>query len=369
MGDTAELIEACQRDLYLLDDLVRWAYNDGYSPTNETPERRRREGVDLDAWTETHDVEDFVTPAQLERLAVGTVLDVSFHRDPPARHTLDRHNGIAYARPTVLTHDQWAELLEHDRASRYALDYLGPTRRHTQVIVIDPDRAAGAADDIGLGAHRSREAYRQAMPPLARAELVVAVLHAGVTGNRQRLQKPAETSPLPVAVTTITHTRQRLQRLTHADVDARALRKVRHHLDEAWSNLTAVMSAGGGVGVAGAKPCRICKIREQVPKKGKRCSTCYNWKERKGYERPVNMDSTADALEAQRRRRHRRDSWGDEAFSGTSSPPIVPLAASKGWARNEAGDWVEGLSGPALNPTLPDPRSGPGRKKRAKSRG
>ena len=256
-----ELIAQIRADLVSIDENLRWAYFDGHQRTNAAPPRRRR--------------------------------------DP----------GPAFTLPDVV---------EPPRIWREPAPLVKPPPPPPR----NPDAVTAPLHDIGLGVHRSRDAWRRAAPLLARAELrltVAGVIAAPGSFQVRLLAKGPHT--LERVTRAIAVMKVRLDPIDPATLNPDHLRHVRRELadaarllDQCWRLLDAVFAGDGGHDeddVDNKTPwCRVCGIRRQEPKAGKRCNTCARWFHRHGYERPTSRDGIAAARDAARRRRARGEGWG-----------------------------------------------------------
>jgi hypothetical protein len=182
------------------------------------------------------------------------------------------------------------------------------------------DQVAGPKFDVGLGDQRARAAYSAAALELgvAHARLILAALDDGHT--RQPAVQPWRQGDRPELGELLTAIEAMRVLLTLVETKAAKhnLGRARRHVDRAWRSLAGYLNRGAADPATQATDelCTICKIRPRVAKKGKRCETCAQWKNRNGYERPTKLDSTRDALDAQVRRLSRGEGHGDESFAG-----------------------------------------------------
>lgn len=195
----------------------------------------------------------------------------------------------------------------------------------------DPDRVPGPRHATGLGDHRAQQAIAACRGHLTTAESALRTVHAAhiARGDTRPRTVVRRLDPTPIQQVTVCAW---FAATLHADlaehlspVERRLIGKARRAVDMALGSIAAALGDHKPVDevrLPAKHRCAICGIRPRAPKKGKRCSTCANWRDRHGYERPRRLDSTADAKAAQARRRARGEGWGDESLSGTSSPPI-----------------------------------------------
>lgn len=224
---------------------------------------------------------------------------------------------------TIEDHLRWATIQAWWPAGR-ALD--APRGRALPPLdPADPDRVPGPRHATGLGDHRAQQAITACCTHLAAAESALRTVHAahiarGDTAPRTVVRRH---DPTPVQQVTVCAWYAATLHRDLADqlspVERRLIRKARRTVDLALGAIGAALGDHKPVDevrLPAKDRCAICGIRPRAPKKGKRCSTCANWRDRHGYERPRRLDSIADAKAAQARRRARGEGWGDESLSG-----------------------------------------------------
>lgn len=252
-----ELLARARQDLADIDDNLRWAFFDGYQPSNADPARI--------AGTNTQDVFGRDTESNIE--SRNSTPDVA-PDDPDTvrapRHDVgvgDHRSRTTYRKTTGRLHQA-----EHELAHALAIT------RVAQPELIEPNETT-------------------TLPDVLRC----------VRYLRIRLDLATNTSLEGQA--------------------RRQARKAASHIASAWHHLNRNFERGEITptdAFATRDLCRICKIRPRADKKGGRCNTCYQWFHRNNFERPTKLDSVGDARDAQSRRRARGEGWGDESFSGAT---------------------------------------------------
>lgn len=208
------------------------------------------------------------------------------------------------------THGHYAETRDHDAPTARVAPPPDDQR---------PDHIRAARHDLGIGDHRTRVAYQQALHHLRRAETALR-LAVHLTGQAQPRRALGHEHPtLHDALTAIHRARTRCQLLEHTDTHIRradirrAVRAAAHEVDQAWWKLTGAFQIGAAnpdTHATGEPMCRICEIRPRAEKTGGRCNTCATWRARNKTERPKKLDGVREAHDAKHRRAARGEGWG-----------------------------------------------------------
>lgn len=271
-------------------------------------------------------------------------------RDPEpgtAQDAVEHHpKSVAHRQPLEVVHATLTLLADVEADVRWVhASGFNPARSTGSITTApqaddeNPDQVPGARHDIAVGDYACRSAFRAAVKKLAQAE---SHTHKAVeTVDRHPnpvLLDPNQFASLATVNAVCAGIRWRLVTLA-ADlphVDEVAARRVKRRTLACWSalnaaakTLTKALSREHRPELDTTRYCAVCGIRpmamrlkklkknqgwQMVPAKGGRCHTCAAWyldPKHKGQERPRDLDSVQDAIDAQQRRQQRGEGWGE----------------------------------------------------------
>lgn len=236
--------------------------------------------------------------------------------------TTDHTNAIVADLAALLHQARWAHGYAYAPAGRGIAPTPGTAlNQRSTTTTTDPDHTTAPLYDLGIGNHRARSAWAQAVTATNTVNTALAaILHTTRTPQPPVHHLPTHTH-LTHLETAINHATWRAHHLTptHQHTHRATLAKLRHHLDGAIRNFSAALDHGPTNGIThphqptnptpADQRCNICGWRKRRPKDGQRCPTCAKYHQRNGVERPTHLDGI-NPYDAQSKRHQRGEGWG-----------------------------------------------------------